>query len=353
MISAPREYSVIGMMSGTSLDGMDIACCTFLYKDRQWHHLIHHAETYPYDKRWRSLLGKLPQESQGTIEQVDEEYGMLIGNTIKHFIENHDLVPDFIGAHGHTVFHDPSAGLTLQIGNGKNIAKATGIRVVNDFRSQDLSLGGQGAPLVPIGDKMLFNDYDCCLNLGGFANVSYDEQGYRLGYDIAPCNLILNHLSSRLGYDYDDRGRLARKGKSIPGLFSKLGSIPYYSEKPPKSLGKEWLEKNILPLFIDDEKALDLLHTATEHVAAEISRNVHGRVLVTGGGAYNTYLIERISELSGSEIIIPDDLTIQFKEALIFAFLALKRMREEVNVLGSVTGASRDHSAGKLHYPLE
>jgi anhydro-N-acetylmuramic acid kinase len=351
MISTPKEYKVIGMMSGTSLDGMDIAYCTFLLKDQKWHYLIHHAETYPYDKHWKSLLGRISQESQKTIDEVDREFGLLVGDTIRQFITKYDVKADIIGSHGHTVFHDPSIGKTLQIGDGKSIAKITGIRVINDFRSQDLSLGGQGAPLVPIGDMLLFSDYDSCLNLGGFANVSFDESGTQIGYDIGPCNLILNPLSSRAGYDYDDKGSLARKGKLIPGLLKKLEALPYYSQRPPKSLGREWLDKNILPLLSDDEQVSDLLHTATEHVAIQISRNLHGRVLVTGGGAYNNYLIERISELSGSEIIIPDDLTIQFKEAVVFAFLALRRVRNEINILGSVTGATRDHSAGRLHYP--
>jgi anhydro-N-acetylmuramic acid kinase len=352
MISVPKEYKAIGIMSGTSLDGIDIAFCTFLHKDAQWHYIIQYARTLPYSREWKSLLSKLPGKSKEDISNADIDYGRLIGKAINDFIEEHGLEPEFIGSHGHTLFHDPANGITLQIGDGQSIASTTGIVVVNDFRSQDLVYGGQGAPLVPVGDKLLFGDYLYCLNLGGFANVSFDHSGKRMGYDIAPCNIVLNHLSQALGNEFDEGGMMAKSGKLIMPLLDQLNSLPYYRQKPPKSLGREWLETNIHPLMAPgEEDPADLLRTLTEHVAIQVSGNIDGKVLVTGGGAYNTFLIERIREISQSELIIPDDLTIQYKEAMVFAFLALLRLRNEVNILGSVTGALRDHSSGKIHTP--
>jgi len=356
MIDIPKEYKVIGIMSGTSLDGIDLAYCTFLFKDQRWHYLIHHAQTIPYDKEWKAILSQLPERNNDEIQKVNIDYGMSIGQSTASFIKAHSINPDFIASHGHTVFHDPAQGLTLQVGDGKTIADITGITVINDFRREDLKLGGQGAPLVPIGDRLLFQDYTYCLNLGGFANISFDRSGQRIGFDIGPCNLVLNHLSSLLGKEYDKDGNLAKEGKVIPPLLEELNAIHYYQEAPPKSLGKEWMDAMVFPIFHNsNEDPVDLLRTSTEHIAYQIARVLEddrmNKVLVTGGGAYNKFLIERVRDLSVQKIIIPDDLTVQFKEALVFAFLSVLRYRKENNILSSVTGASRDHSAGEICKP--
>ncbi|MEA3480208.1 MAG: anhydro-N-acetylmuramic acid kinase [Bacteroidota bacterium] len=351
-----QEYRIVGMMSGTSLDGIDLACCTFHFANNRWHYQILHAETFPYDTHWKELLNTLPMQKESTIKQFDIEYGKLIGRTVKDFIQHIKANVDYIASHGHTVFHDPSQGLTLQIGDGESISNETGIPVIFDFRSSDLALGGQGAPLVPVGDKFLFKAYEACINLGGFANISYDIEGKRTGFDICPCNIALNYLSEKLGKVYDEDGHLARQGQVIETLLEQLNSLPYCAQEAPKSLGKEWLQEFIFPLT--DQLAEDprhLLRTMTEHIAILIARVIRkqhlNKILVTGGGAYHTLLIERIRELSGKEITLPGDLTIQYKEALIFAFLGVLKVRNEINVLSSVTGASRDHSAGTIVYP--
>ena len=356
MIDTSREYKVVGMMSGTSLDGMDLAYCTFLYKSNTWHYLIRQAETIPYPNEWKDKLSNLPRETDENIQKTNQEYGKYIGDTIAAFIEKLSTKPDLIASHGHTVFHDPFRGFTLQIGDGKTIVKRTGITVINDFRSKDLIFGGQGAPLVPIGDKLLFHEYKYCLNLGGFANISFDQGKQRIGFDIGPCNLLLNILSRSLSKEFDENGNLARQGEVIDKLFHQLNDLSYYNEAPPKSLGKEWLDEYVLPIADKaNEDPHDLLRTCTEHVAFQVSRvfkkedNI--KVLVTGGGAYNGFLLERMHHLSGQEFIVPDDLTVQFKEALVFAFLGVLRIRKENNILSSVTGSSKDHSAGTINRP--
>ena len=356
MIDTSKEYKVVGMMSGTSLDGMDLAYCTFLHKSNTWHYLISQAETFPYPSEWKEKLSILHLDTDENIQKTNQEYGEYIGEIITAFIEKHSLKPDLIASHGHTVFHDPFHGITLQIGDGKAIAARTGITVINDFRSEDLALCGQGAPLVPMGDKLLFQEYTYCLNLGGFANISFDRGEQRIGFDIGPCNLLLNFLSRKLGKEFDESGELASQGKVIDRLFNQLNDLSYYDKAPPKSLGKEWLDDHVFPIIDKaDEDPHDLLRTCTEHIAFQVARvckeenNI--KVLVTGGGAYNGFLIKRMHQLSGQELIVPDDLTVQFKEALVFAFLGVLKIRNEINILSSVTGSSKDHSPGTINRP--
>jgi anhydro-N-acetylmuramic acid kinase len=276
----------------------------------------------------------------------------LASKHIADFCQEHKLKPGFLASHGHTIFHQPNKKITLQIGDGAVMAANTGITVVCDFRSQDVELGGQGAPLVPIGDKLLFSDYKYCLNLGGFANISYDQNNERKAFDVCACNVVLNHLSKKAEMEYDIGGLMAKEGKIISDLLEKLNKLEYYSHPYPKSLGIEWAERSVFPLLKEHDIA-DLLRTYTEHIALQLSiiteDNGKGNILVTGGGAKNGFLIERINALGKSSCIIPEEKLIDYKEALVFALLGLLRIQGNVNVLASVTGSKYDHSSGCIY----
>ena len=227
-----------------------------------------------------------------------------------------------------------------------------GHTIVCDFRVQDVLLGGQGAPLVPVGDQLLFPQFDYCLNLGGFANISTVIEGERKAYDICAVNTVLNFLAGKLNLPYDEDGRLAASGEVIVELLATLNDLSFYSEKPPKSLGMEWVEREIIPLLDPGQPIPSLMKTYVLHAAEQISKEVGNRskdtVLVTGGGAYNSFLIDELKKRTSAQICIPSEEVVNFKEALIFAFLGVLKLRGENNVLCSVTGASKDHSSGKI-----
>jgi len=350
--------SSLGLMSGSSLDGLDIAFCRFKKVRDRWKYEILRAETVPCPPEWQHRLMNLPGKSAVVLAQTDIDLGHFMGACAREFIRKHRITPGFIASHGHTIFHQPGNHLTLQIGKGAAIAAETGIPVVCDFRSTDVALGGQGAPLAPIGDQLLFSQYDYCLNLGGFSNISFDRQGVRIAFDICPCHIVLNKLATLTGQAYDQDGLLARQGKMIPQLLEDLNRLIYYQEPPPKSLGQEWIEVNIDPImaqYIADPgfRIPDLLHTFSEHAAIQIGKQCDNdrvkKLLITGGGALNRFLIERIRYYAAAQIVLPDLYTIHFKEALIFAFLGLLRWRNEINCLASVTGAPRDNIGGAIY----
>lgn len=352
-----ETYNVIGVMSGTSLDGIDLAHIHFSIVDGKWSFEILETETVSYDNDWLEKLKTAVDFSQEELQQLNQDYTILLANVIKTFIEKHNLKNlDAVCSHGHTILHQPQNGFTLQIGNLPEIAKILNQTVVCDFRVQDVQLGGQGAPLVPIGDRILFSDYDYCLNLGGFSNISFEQNGNRIAFDISPVNTVLNFYANQLGLDYDDKGNISKSGKSDADLMHELNKLDYYKKPFPKSLGFEFVKETILPLIekfsIPTE---DKMRTFTEHIAIQTSLALpqkHGKLLATGGGTYNDFLIERIQFWSPNlEIIIPDKKTIEFKEALIFALLGVLKLRSEVNVLSSVTGAKQNHSSGVIFYP--
>jgi len=352
----PSSPLILGLMSGTSLDGLDLALCSFIETDGQWQHTIHIAETYPYHSIWLSRLKSAASEDGEGLALLHAEYGQYLGQQSNHFLKKHKQKADYISSHGHTVFHRPDLGLTLQIGSGAAISGSTGIPVICDFRTQDVAMGGQGAPLVPIGDELLFRAYDYCLNLGGFSNISYHQAGKRLAFDIGPCNLVFNALASRLDCDYDEGGKIAATGTLNEELLHRLDALAHYEKTGPKSLGREWVETEIMPMLDDFSLPVpDLMRTLVEHVSSKIAEATaiigNGKVLVTGGGARNTFLLERIRTKTTSQLIIPGDLTLDFKEALIFAFLGLLRVQERNNILSSVTGSSSDHCGGCLYLP--
>lgn len=349
-----QTYNVIGVMSGTSLDGIDLAHIHFSIEDGKWTFEILETETVSYTNDWVNKLKTAVDFSASELTKLNEDYTGLLGNIIKKFIEKHSLKDlDAVCSHGHTILHQPQNGFTLQIGNLPEIAKILNQTVVCDFRVQDVNLGGQGAPLVPIGDRILFSDYEYCLNLGGFSNVSFEQDGKRIAFDIAPVNTVLNFYANKLGLDYDDKGTISKSGQLNARLLSDLNELDYYKKPFPKSLGFESVKTIILPLIENYSiPTEDKMHTFTEHVAVQTALalpNKNGKLLATGGGTYNDFLLNRMQfHLPEMEIIIPDKKTIEFKEALIFALLGVLKLRNEINVLSSVTGAEKDHSSGIL-----
>ncbi|WP_391594932.1 anhydro-N-acetylmuramic acid kinase [Winogradskyella sp.] len=350
------SYKVIGVMSGTSVDGVDLCAATFEF-DGSWHYSIDIAETSLYPDKWEERLKNTLHLEHDDLQAFDQEYTRHLAEHINRFIKKHDLKNiEAVCSHGHTVFHQPERGLTYQIGNKPDLAGLVGHKVVCDFRVQDVNLGGQGAPLVPIGDRHLFGSYDICLNLGGFSNVSYEWEGSRWAYDVCPINALLNRYASSLGLPYDNGGLIAKSGNLNAELFQALNNLSYYLKKPPKSLGMEWVELEVLPLVSNfDIPVKDILNTLTEHMAHQIGLHLNplkkSSMLISGGGTYNTYLIDRIRVFNTAEVIIPDSVIIDFKEALIFGFLGILRLRNETNCLKSVTGAHHDHCSGEVYLP--
>ena len=336
-------------MSGTSLDGIDICYCSFSHSIR-WNFRIINATTVTLSDEMKHRLQNSITLSGLDLELLNNIFGNIIGDSINAFVEEENIPKseiDFISSHGHTIFHQPEKKLTLQIGNGANISAITNLPVVCDFRTVDVALNGNGAPLVPIGDKLLFDEYDCCLNIGGIANISYENKGERIAYDICPANMVLNHIANKLNLAYDKDGELAKSGTIRENLLNQLNELSYYQQAHPKSLGYEWVSNTVFPLLKDSE--INLLRTFTEHVAQQIGKNLPGKTLATGGGVYNTFLIERLKHYSGHEIIIPDIELVNFKEALIFAFLGVLRWINQPNVLKSVSGANMDNIGGCIY----
>lgn len=346
-------------MSGTSLDGLDIAYCTFKFNRSKWEYSINAAETIKYSKEWLATLKESHKYSAEKLLQIHSEYGEFLGKKVLHFIKKKNLKSiDLVSSHGHTVFHSPENGFTFQLGNGATVAASCGITTVCDFRTMDVALKGQGAPLVPIGDRLLFPGFDFCLNLGGFSNISFEQKGNRIAFDICPVNTVLNYLAEMKGKSFDKGGTLAKSGKINKRLLKNLNALEYYTRKKSKSLGREWLEKYFFPVIDSSSiRTEDKLATITEHIAYQISVSLSvsdkkGKILITGGGANNSFLISILCEkLASYQIIIPSENVINFKEALVFALLGVLKMENKINTLRSVTGAKRDSSAGVVFIP--
>jgi len=350
-----KSLSVVGVMSGTSLDGLDICLCSFTNPSQKWIFEIKKAITISYNDDIRAKLSSAFSISGNALTIIDYEYGKWIGKQVKEFLKDIDAKPDCIASHGHTIFHKPNDGYTLQIGKGSAISAETGLPCICDFRSSDVCRSGQGAPLVPIGDKFLFSEYNICLNLGGFANLSYENNRTRLAFDIGPCNIILNLLAQKVGLSFDIDGELGRKGIVNSQLLENLNSLDYYHKTSPKSLGREWFEEIFLPIIEKSSIPLeDKLRTVYEHITTQICNTTNsikgGKILITGGGAHNNLLIHLLKSKSNQKIVIPDNQTIDYKEALIFAFLGVLYILKEPGALASVTGASADSISGCMYY---
>jgi anhydro-N-acetylmuramic acid kinase len=312
---------IIGLMSGTSLDGLDMCYTEFEFKEDKWNYKIIKAQDEQYPLELKQQLATAQNMSALEYARLNSDYGLYLGRRVKEFIENNGLEPDYIASHGHTIFHQPSSRFTAQIGSGAGIAAESGVDTICDFRTTDVALYGQGAPLVPVGDRNLFANFDYCLNMGGFSNISFDSGENRSAYDISPVNYVLNHYTRMVGLEYDKDGEIARSGKVNEKLLSKLDNLDFYTQKGPKSLGREWVEEVVIPLIDSFGLSLeDKLSTFCEHVAVQIGSHIKsGKVLLTGGGAFNKYLVERMSAKAPQcEYIVPDSLTVNFKEALIF-----------------------------------
>lgn len=346
--------TVLGCMSGTSLDGLDLALCEFGASDNGYAFKILKAETIGYSGDWKTRLTHAKNNSAEQYFELHARYGNYIANEINFFLKGVNQPPQLIASHGHTVFHQPHLGFSTQIGCGATIAAATGITTACDFRSLDVANGGQGAPLVPIGDAVLFKDYDACLNIGGIANISFDKNGKRVAYDICEANMLLNYLAEKMGQAFDRAGAMAGSGAINAELLSALNNLAYYSQTGAKSIGREWFESTVLTLVEKDGSAIkDLLATCTEHVAQTIANELTAQhlktVLITGGGAFNDFLLERIKVKTTCEVILPSTEIINFKEALIFAFLGYLRIHETTNTWRSVTGAKTNSVGGAVY----
>ncbi|MBC5839526.1 anhydro-N-acetylmuramic acid kinase [Flavobacterium muglaense] len=351
-----ENYNIIGVMSGTSLDGVDLSHIHFTIKEGKWSFEILESATMPYDSQWINTLKTAVDFSPQELANLNTKYTALLAGIINDFIQKNNIEKlDAVCSHGHTILHQPQNGLTLQIGNLPQIATLINQTVVCDFRVQDVALGGQGAPLVPIGDRILFSSYDYCMNLGGFSNISFEQKNKRIAFDISPVNTVLNYYANQLGLDYDDKGQLARSGKITTALLEQLNQLDFYQQSFPKSLGFEFVKETVLPLIENyNVKIEDKLRTFTEHVAQQIVIALpikKGSLFITGGGAYNNFLIECIQKQAPEvEIIIPSPKLLEFKEALIFALLGVLKLRNEINVLSSVTGSQSDHSSGVIYH---
>ncbi len=353
-------YYVLGLMSGTSLDGVDLALCEFTYKEDNWIYNILNADTFKYSNKWIESLQDAENATGRQLVELDHAYGTYLGELVLNFTKQQLVQPDFVASHGHTIFHQPAQHISLQLGNGAYLAANARLPVICDFRTLDIALGGQGAPLVPIGDELLFAGYDFCINLGGISNVSYTLNGQRYAFDISACNMLLNTLANSIGLSYDAGGELARTGELLPDLFALLQAPLYFAQAPPKSLGKEWvLENSLASIAGSPGTVADKLHTVCHHIAIQIKQALpklhpaQQRVLLTGGGAFNLYLVELIRQYLGDayHVEVPAPKVVDFKEALIFAFLGVLRWRGTPNCLRSVTGAAHNNCGGAIYMP--
>ena len=360
-----ETYKVLGVMSGTSLDGLDLAFCTFEKEGDKWQYEITEAITLPYSEDWKEKLVSVETASALDFVKADWQLGNYIGDRIREFLIQHKLKPDFIASHGHTIFHQPDKyqienSFTAQIGNGACIATRTSCTTINDFRITDVALGGEGAPLVPIGDELLFGEFDYCLNLGGIANISANKDFKRLAFDVCACNMALNYLAREKGMEFDYNGEMAAEGSFKKDLFDAINQLDFFKAQGPKSLGKEWYLAEVLPLlkrFTYDVQ--DIAHTFVHHIAYQLKQTCdylaneeqeQQKMLITGGGAHHKFLIQTLKQyIPNVELHIPDKTLIEFKEALIFAFLGVLRWKGEVNTLASVTGAKKDSIGGAIH----
>ncbi|PWJ44389.1 anhydro-N-acetylmuramic acid kinase [Sediminitomix flava] len=352
------KYKVIGMMSGTSLDGLDLCYVHFDVTDN-WKFEIKKSKSVDYDHSLQEKLASVESGSALAYARFDVELGKFFAEEVKKFIDEYQLEVDFICSHGHTIFHQPDEfSLTTQIGSPAHINAITKIPVVADFRTTDVALGGQGAPLVPIGDRLLFSEFRYCLNLGGISNISFEgTNGERLAFDVGIANMPLNHYMRTIGKSYDEDGKLAASGKVDLDILNKLNELDFYKKEGAKSLGKEWVLEYVIPLLDQIPTLEDKLATAVEHASMQIGvclekykLDQNEKCLITGGGAFNSYFIDRIKYYaSGVEFATTSSELIEMKEALIFGLLGVLKVRGEVNCLSSVTGALVDNVGGQIY----
>jgi anhydro-N-acetylmuramic acid kinase len=348
-------------MSGTSLDGLDLCYCHITKDKDKWSFEIYETKSISYSRDMQSELKDSIYLKADVLLQFHNTYGSWLGKESKTFISEKKLEVDFIASHGHTTHHRPENGLTFQIGSGQHLANESGFKVVCDFRTNDVALGGQGAPLVPIGDQLFFGEYDFCLNLGGISNISLEQKGKRIAYDIGLANMILNYITRKIGLDYDKGGELARTGSTNQNMLDRLNGLKYYLLPHPKSIAYEWFVEEVVPIVdLTDDTTENLVHTSVHHICEKVAQQVklnstksQSSLFVTGGGALNDFLIETLQEKLGTKtkVVVPKKELIEFKEAVVFALMGALRIEQEINVLKSVTGAKRDSSSGVFFLP--
>ncbi len=356
-----NTYKIIGLMSGTSLDGLDLAYCLINRKSNRWEYNIGQAQSISYDSMMKEKLKNSIHLPADELLKLNNFYGEWLGEQVKSFIDEHSLQVDLIASHGHTTHHQPENGLTYQIGSGQHLANICGCRVVCDFRTNDVALGGQGAPLVPIGDRLFFSNYDFCLNLGGISNISFEKDGKRIAYDIGLANMILNYITQKEGLAFDKGGNLASRGTINSRMLQRLNALEYYQLPFPKSTGYEWFTEKVVPIIESEKDSIEnLLYTSIQHLCEQIAIQIKAnspktkcKLLVTGGGALNDFLIKTLKGKlgDGTELCVPSKKIVDYKEALIFALMGVLRIEGEMNVLSSVTGSERDSSSGVIFLP--
>lgn len=346
-----KAFYVIGLMSGTSLDGLDL-CYVRFKKTTKWNFKLLERNTVSYPAYWQEELQLAHKQSKAYVAKLNKDYSDYLNQMIHLFISDYKIEQlDLIASHGHTIWHQPEQKFTKQIGDHPAIANKLKVPVVVDFRSQDVALGGQGAPLVPVGDEYLFEEYEACLNLGGFANISMKKNHQRIAYDICPFNKVINHYAAQLGKDYDNQGKIAAANQANTALLNALNALNFYQQDGPKSLGVEFLDQHIFPLMEKYSLPSELkIASFSAHVIQQICKNLipHSRVLITGGGAYNKFIINEIKKHSTAQLTLPSRDLIEFKEAIVFSFLGVLKYLGKTNVLKSVTGASKNHISGKI-----
>lgn len=363
------SYRAIGLMTGSSMDGLDLAYCIFEENNGKWTYKIEAAECVPFPQKWKLRLQSLVLQNAVTYLKTDAFFGHYLGEIVKKFIADKGLEGkvDFVASHGQTIFHQPENQMTSQIGDPAAIVAESGQHVIANFRTIDIALGGQGTPIAPIGDKLLFQNFRFCLNIGGISNVSAKlDDGRLIGFDICGSNMVLNALANEIDLEFDKDGLMAREGSVNEELLGEMNTQWYYEKAYPKSLGGGWVTKVFQPIFRKYRMTVeDKLRTAVEHIAMQIGKDVTAvinnegiqkegsQMLVTGGGAFNKLLLERIKFYSPVQLVVPDPATIKFKEALIMAFMGVLRLRGEVNVLSSVTGAVEDSCGGEIFHSLK
>ncbi len=363
-----KTYRVLGLMSGSSMDGVDVAYCRLEEDNGKWSYEIEKSECVPYPPKWKLRLQSLVLQNAVTYLKTDTFYGHYLGEVTRKFIQDNmlDGKIDFIASHGQTVFHQPENQMTSQIGDGAALCTETGYSVICNFRTLDVGLNGQGTPMAPIGDTLLFPDFKFCLNLGGIANISCKLDNKMIGFDICGANMVLNALAGEIDLEYDKDGSIARSGSVNQDLLNELNAQWYYEKPYPKSIGGGWVTKIFQPTFRKYRIQIeDKLCTAAEHIAMQVAKDVKNiyanefltkdeshSMLVSGGGAFNKFLLERINYLSPVPVVVPDPATIKFKESLLTALMGVLRYRGEVNMLSSVTGASADTCGGEVYASL-
>jgi anhydro-N-acetylmuramic acid kinase len=340
-------------MSGSSLDGLDIVYCRI--DSVSFDYEIIHAETIEYDLNFYSELKNAHTLSGREILELDIRTGFLYGNLCNDFINKYKISHiDFISSHGHTVFHEPIKGFSLQLGNGNQISKKTGIKTITNLRNKDITYGGQGAPIVPLADLLLFKEYMYCLNLGGISNISIKKNQTIFAYDLSICNQILNHYAQKLGKKYDENGTLSKLGTFCKELFDDLNNLNFCKKTGPKSLSNDFLF-NVIEITTSYENKIssyDILNTCCHHIAFQIAKCIefkNEKILITGGGTYNQYLIKCIELYNPIEIIIPSENTINYKESLAMSLIGLFKLLNKPNVFGSVTGATINTVNGEIY----